>query len=66
MPIVMIDLWEGRTPEQKEKMIASVTEAICQSIGCPSDTVQIIIQDHKKHDWGIDGKPASKLPPKKP
>ena len=34
MPIVKIELWEGRTPEQKERMIASVTEAICSSIAC--------------------------------
>lgn len=60
MPIVKIDLWEGRTEEQKEKLIASVTKAVCESIGCPSQAVEILIQDYKKSDWGIDGKPANK------
>ena len=61
MPIVKIDLWEGRTPGQKEKMIAAVTKAVCEAIGCPSEAVQVIIQDYKKHDWGIAGKQASKI-----
>ena len=27
MPVVIIDMWEGRTPEQKEKLIKSITRA---------------------------------------
>jgi 4-oxalocrotonate tautomerase len=61
MPIVKIDLWEGRTPEQKEKMIAAVTKAVCESIGCPPQSVQVLIQDYKKSDWGLDGKPGRRI-----
>ena len=60
MPIVKIDLWEGRTPDQKEKMIEAVTKAVCESIGCPPQAVQVLIQDYKKSDWGLEGKPAEK------
>lgn len=60
MPFVKIDMWEGRTREQKDKLIESVTRAVCESIGCPGEAVQVVLQDHKKEDWGIDGKPSNK------
>jgi 4-oxalocrotonate tautomerase len=59
MPIVKIDMWEGRTDEQKAKMITAVTKAVCDSVNCPPGSVQIMIQDYKKSDWGIAGKQAS-------
>lgn len=61
MPIVKVDMWEGRTAEQKEKLITSVTDAVCKAIGCPPEAVQIVIEDYKKENWGIAGKPASKM-----
>jgi 4-oxalocrotonate tautomerase len=60
MPLIKIDLWEGRTPEQKEKIISSITKAMCESVGCPEKNVHVIIQEHKKEDWGIGGSSAAK------
>ncbi|MBI2874326.1 MAG: 4-oxalocrotonate tautomerase [Firmicutes bacterium] len=45
MPIVQIDLIEGRTVEQKRKMAQKVTEAIVEATGCPPGAVRIIIRD---------------------
>lgn len=61
MPIVKIDMWEGRMPEQKEKLIAAVTKAVCESIGCPQQAVEVLIQDYDKENWGINGMPANKI-----
>ncbi|MFH1722026.1 MAG: 2-hydroxymuconate tautomerase [Candidatus Altiarchaeota archaeon] len=61
MPVIEVKLWDGRTPEQKEKVIAVVTDAICESIGCPREHVHVIIHDVKKENWGIGGKQASKI-----
>ena len=63
MPIVKIDLWEGRTREQKDKLIEAVTKVVYETIGCPSEAVQVLLQDYKKEDWGINGKPSSKANP---
>lgn len=60
MPFVKIDMWEGRTREQKDKLIESVTKAVCESIGCPGEAVQVVLQDYKKEDWGMNGKPSNK------
>lgn len=58
MPIVNIGIWEGRSEEQKEKMIQGVTKAVCDSIGCPPETVIVVIDDIKKENWGAGGKQA--------
>jgi 4-oxalocrotonate tautomerase len=56
MPVVRIDMWAGRTKEQKKKLIESVTKAVCDSIGCPTEAVQIVINDIPKENWGDKGK----------
>jgi len=65
MPVVHIELWKGRTKEQKTKLIKNVTSAVVSSIGCPPDAVEVIITDVDKDSWGIGGEPASvKFPDK--
>lgn len=50
MPIVQIDLIEGRSVEQKRALVKKVTEAICETALCPADAVTIILRDAPKSD----------------
>ena len=61
MPVVTIDLWEGRTVEQKRKLVKGVTDAVVKSVECPEHAVHIIINDHPKENWGIGGTLASEM-----
>lgn len=63
MPIVTIDLWAGRTREQKEMLIEKVTRAVVDSVGCPPDVVHVIIKETEKANWGIGGKTSDRLRP---
>jgi len=56
MPIVNINLIEGRTLEQKRALVAAVTEAICKTVNVTPDHVRIILQDMAKHDYAVAGK----------
>jgi 4-oxalocrotonate tautomerase len=56
MPIVNIHILEGRTVEQKRKMVASVTKAISESIDVPEDKVRIIISNMAFEDFAHAGK----------
>lgn len=56
MPIVQIDMLEGRTVEQKRKMVARVTEAIVETCDAPAETVTIIIREMSKTNLGKAGK----------
>ena len=55
MPIVNINLIEGRTLEQKRALVKEVTEAICRTVNVTPDHVRIILQDMAKHDYAVAG-----------
>ena len=59
MPIVRIDLLEGRTQEQKRLMVEIVTQAIVESTGAKPESVSIIIQDLNKGNYAAGGVLAS-------
>lgn len=61
MPVVTVDMWEGRTPEQKEKLIKAITRAFAESLGTKPESLHIIIHDVPKINWGKNGEQASKL-----
>ena len=48
MPIVQIELFEGRTLEQKRAMAKKVTEAIVETANCKPEAVTIIMRELKK------------------
>ena len=55
MPIVRIDMWPGRTREQKNTLIRNVTDAVVQSIGCPEQAVEVLLYEVDKSDWAAGG-----------
>jgi 4-oxalocrotonate tautomerase len=55
MPIIHVNLIEGRTVEQKRKLVAGITDAVVKSLDVEPDTVKIILQDIAKHDYAIAG-----------
>ena len=60
MPVVRIDLWEGRSLEQKDALIREVTKAIETAIAVdPKEVIVILNEVHKDH-WGVAGKRSSK------
>ncbi|MFA5779397.1 MAG: 2-hydroxymuconate tautomerase [Elusimicrobiota bacterium] len=66
MPFVRIDLWKGRDKETKKKLIKNVTAAVVESIGCPPEAVQVVINEVEKENWGLGGMPADeKFPDEK-
>ena len=62
MPVVIVEMWEGRTTEQKEKLIKGITKAF-EEIGTKAESLHVIIHDVSKTNWGMRGQQASKLPP---
>ena len=57
MPLVYINLMEGREPEKIETMIESVSQAIASSLGDPIDNVRVMVNEMKEHQYGVGGKP---------
>ncbi|ANK59414.1 MULTISPECIES: 2-hydroxymuconate tautomerase [Loigolactobacillus] len=56
MPLVHIDLLEGRTPEQLKKMAADVTTAIAKDANVPADDIHIVLNEMKHDHYFVAGK----------
>ena len=61
MPVVKIDLWEGRDKETKRKLIQSISKTMSEVLGIPVERIQIIINDVSKDNWGLKGDQASEI-----
>lgn len=59
MPIVTVQLLEGRTHEQKKAMVEKVTEAIVETTNAPAEKVMIIIEDMPRDHFATAGVLAS-------
>lgn len=60
-PTVHAFLIAGRSPAQKEAMIAGVTEVIEETLGIPADPVRIMFFDIANTDFGMKGVTARSL-----
>ena len=58
MPEVIVEWWEGRTSQQKKKLIGDLYAAF-EKNGVPKENLEIIIHDIPKTDWAKNGKQAS-------
>ncbi len=58
MPVVIVEMWEGRTIEQKKQLVEGITSSFVR-IGVPQQAVHVVIKDNPKHNWAIGGKLAS-------
>ena len=58
MPIIEVHMFEGRTVDQKRKLVAEMTGAVVKSIGVKPEDVRIILQDMAIYDYSIAGKLA--------
>lgn len=59
MPVIRIEMYEGRTVEQKRACAAAVTQAFIDTCGGVPGSVTIIFADVAKSDWASAGRLAS-------
>ncbi len=55
MPILQIELLEGRTLEQKRAMVKKVTEALVETINCKPEAVKILMREIKEEHIATAG-----------
>ena len=64
MPTIRVEMFEGRTNEQKRALAKELTEACVRAIGTPAGSVDILFYDIAKQDWATGGTLWSEMPPK--
>jgi len=60
MPVVKIDIWEGRSIEEKERLIKAIYKAFDALPDIPKKAITVFLNESKKENWGVNGGPASK------
>ena len=58
MPIVTVNMMEGRDPDKIQAMIAEVSKAISHSLDAPIESIRVIVNEMEPHQYGIAGRPA--------
>jgi 4-oxalocrotonate tautomerase family enzyme len=56
MPVVTVDLWPGRSVNQKRRLVEAITAAMVEHAGAGSEHLHVIIHDVAKDSWGRDGR----------
>ena len=56
MPSYHIEMMEGRTVEQKKKLVEAITRVSVEILGGVADSVDVIITDIKRENWATGGK----------
>jgi 4-oxalocrotonate tautomerase len=54
MPVVQIELWEGRSDEQKAQLIDAISDAFTV-IDVQKDHVIVVIHETPRSNWGLGG-----------
>ena len=55
MPVVTVQLWEGRTVEQKRALVEAITKAMVEHADAKPDGLHVILQDVPRENWGRAG-----------
>jgi 4-oxalocrotonate tautomerase len=59
MPIVNIQILQGRTEETVKQLIHNVTETVSATLDSPKESIRVIVTEIPKSHWGIAGIPVS-------
>ncbi len=55
MPTIHVELFEGRSVEQKRALARELTDAAVRVLGGSPDGVDVIFQDVARGDWATGG-----------
>ena len=63
MPTIRVELFAGRSAEQKSALAAALTEATVRTLGGSPDGIDVLFFDIERHDWATGGTLWSDKPP---
>ncbi len=59
MPLIRVEMFEGRTTDQKRALAKELTDAFVKTAGGTPESVHIVMTDVAKDDWAVAGKLCS-------
>jgi 4-oxalocrotonate tautomerase len=55
VPVVTVQLFEGRTIEQKRRLVKAITDAMVEHADARPDALHVVLQEIPKDNWGRAG-----------
>ena len=55
MPLVHVYMFEGRTAEQRRKIVAGITQAMVDGAGTDAKEVHVLLHDMAISNWSNEG-----------
>ena len=59
MPIVRVEMWPGRSHEQKQQLAKAITDAVVNIGKAPAEATFVIFDDVPRENWAQAGTLAS-------
>lgn len=67
MPIIQVNLMQGRTQEQKKLLAQRITDSVVEVLGSPKEAVRVLFHEMGPYDFAVGGVPmAERAPPARP
>jgi 4-oxalocrotonate tautomerase len=72
MPVVVVQVWEGRTVGQKRRVARAITDAMIEHMEANPGGLHVAIQEYSKENWaragvlGVDRRDTDAAPPREP
>jgi len=61
MPVIIVEMYTGRTAKQKAALAKKLTEGTIEVLGVRPDQVRVLIHDLPKEDYAVGGKTIAEL-----
>jgi 4-oxalocrotonate tautomerase len=55
MPFIEVKLLEGRSEEQKRKLVEAITDAVVETCGAPREGTMVTIEEYPRNHWATGG-----------
>jgi 4-oxalocrotonate tautomerase len=55
VPVVIVELWEGRSVEQKRALVRAITDAMVAHADARRESLQVILHEVSRENWGRGG-----------
>lgn len=55
MPLIRVEMLEGRTPDQKTALVKALTQAVVETLGSKPDVVDVMLFDIPRTNWATGG-----------
>ncbi|NDV25308.1 4-oxalocrotonate tautomerase DmpI [Desulfovibrio sp. JC010] len=65
MPVIKVEMFEGRSIEQKRELVEVFSKEMARITGCSVESIYVVIDEVKKENWGAGGELCSDKYPDK-